>query len=77
MAIYMFRSQRFAELLAFTDTGAGEALPANYGPWELLSDGAAMPGFSDALGMDPILAAIKAEGYFLAGDGPITRAIEH
>lgn len=77
MAIYVFCSLRDDGVLGFTESETGARLPAYRGPWERMSGGAAIPGFVDPRVMDPILAAIEADRYFVADDGPIARTTEH
>ena len=77
MAIYVFRSLRDDGVLGFTESENGDRLPVDRGPWERISGGAATPGFSDPRVIDPILAAIAADGYFLAGDDSANETTWH
>ena len=63
MQIFLFRSSANPLLYAFTPQADGGNLPKNLGPWHSCG-GQAIPSSPQAL--DPILAAIRAEGFYLA-----------
>jgi hypothetical protein len=63
MEIYLFVSETYPSLRAFTSDETGGTLPADYAPWQALKGGALTrrPGKRP----DPIVAAIARDGFFL------------
>ena len=67
MQIFLFRSTA-KPLYAFTPQSDGGNLPENLGPWQPFG-GQAIPSSPGTL--DPILAAIRTEGFYLGRFEPV------
>ncbi len=62
MQVYLFASQHYPSVSAFTADKDGGNLPPAYSPWRPANDGRALFVGSPS---DPVIAAIRAHGYFL------------
>ena len=64
MRIYVYMSDKDAQILAFTADASGGNLPGKHGPWTL---GTAPDVFAMGGEDDPVSAAIRRDGYFISG----------
>jgi hypothetical protein len=68
MQVFIFRSWKDAEVVAFTGDREGEALPPDLAPWKLAGGNAIQVGDSLAGvtgGANAVLDGIGVDGYFL------------
>jgi len=77
MLLFVFQSEKDANVTAFTAQRDGGNLPAEFAPWKLLSGGTVRTGANVggvARGVDAIQAGIARDGFFIArGKLSVTR----
>jgi hypothetical protein len=74
MTISLFRSTKEPDLFGFTDDETGSSLPAEFGPWQKAGTGSAAASYAtgslvDLAASDPVMKAVKQEGFYLAHSG--------
>ena len=65
MRVYVFNSVSFPDVSAFTVDATGGNLPAEYALWLPASEAVVMLNRVES---DPIIVAIKRDGYFVVDD---------
>lgn len=72
MNLYIFNSTKDPNVLGFTVDQSGSNLPPDIGPWTA-SHGSVMPAGVKGVAYEPILAAIKRDGFYIARSATILR----